>query len=127
MSKNRTRHKPNPKPLAKTGLSDDDVRRIDGVLFALARRGNGFALGMANNLTRKTIEDKRRIIAGIYLMAFEMMAAINMAVESEKNPIEVLMALRGLEEGDPRRHTAPHGHEDNVLDGSALASGDVAV
>lgn len=96
MSKNRPRHsKPVfPEP-AKTELTDDDVSRIDGATFALAKRGNGFALGLSKMMNGKPLAEKRRMIAGTYLMAFEFLAAINLATESEAEPMEVLTALRG--------------------------------
>jgi hypothetical protein len=82
-----------------TALTDAQVRRIDAVLFALAKRGNGFALGAATNMQGKTLDEKRRVIAGTYAMGFEMLTCIGMAIESDADPLELLLKLRDADGG----------------------------
>lgn len=98
MSLQTLKAKPEP-----TALTDAQVRRIDAVLFALAKRGNGFALGVATNLQSKSLDEKRRIIAGTYAMGFELLTCMGMAIESDADPLELLLKLRDAD-GDVNTH-----------------------
>ncbi len=79
-------------------LTPEQIERIEAVAVAMGERGNVLCRSLAKSLAGKSPEEKRSIVAGIYLAAYELMLACQMAMDSTRTieGIKKSLAERGV-------------------------------
>lgn len=81
---------------ANIQLTGDQVKRLEIVVLKLRGARNPIAEAVAIALGKQaTIEEKRKVLAASYAKMFELMLAMNMAIDSGVSAADVEKRLKG--------------------------------
>jgi hypothetical protein len=74
-------------------LTLDQIERIEAVATAMGQRGNVLCRSLSKSLAGKTPEQKRAFAVSVYVAAYELMLAFQMAMDSTRSVEDIKKSL----------------------------------
>lgn len=75
-------------------LTAEQIDRIEIAVDYAAKQGNALAQAWIKNIKDKTLDEKRRYIAGAYAMAFSLLSMVGAAMDSKKSIEDIKKSLK---------------------------------